>query len=93
MRTLTFEQISDGRFGGTENKLNEITNNVLVKLNALTGVKVITEEVRKLDFPDAPSWRQRFYVTKTGRNVTWNEIYAAVNSVKAVPFDFKSVKL
>jgi len=34
-------------------------------------------------------YRADFYVTKTTRKVTWNDIYKLVNSVKAVPYDFK----
>jgi hypothetical protein len=33
-------------------------------------------------------YRADFYVTKTTRKITWNDIYKLVNSVKAVPYKF-----
>ena len=99
VNTLTFVQISDSRFSGSEQELATLSGNVLKALSSLPGVIVQADEARLLEFsvPDesdkVKSWRQRFFVQKssfvqkTGRVTTWDDIRRAVNSVKAVPYE------
>lgn len=93
VRTLTFQQISDSRFNGSELGLAKLTSEVESSLSALPGVKIQIEELRCLENSETStkSWRQRFNVQKLGRKTTWNDVYKAVNSVKAVPYDFVSM--
>ena len=93
-KTLTFVQISDSRFSGSEGELEVLSETVLKALSSLAGVTTQTDEARLLEFsaPDeagkVKSWRQRFYVQKTGRVTNWDDVRRAVNSVKAVPYEF-----
>lgn len=99
-KTLTFVQISDSRFSGSASKLEALSNDVQEALSALPGVTVQTDEPGHITFSQArldgesnawgeiQSWRQRFYVQKTGRKTSWNDIYKAVNGVKAAPYEF-----
>ena len=93
VRTLTFQQISDSRFNGSEFELGKLTSGVESALSVLPEVKFQIEELRYLDSSETStkSWRQRFNVQKVGRKTTWNDVYKAVNSVKAVPYDFVSM--
>ena len=92
MRTLTFEQVSDSRF--TEKpaeELREIKRAVIRKLSELEGLTVRHDPVIKYEFDGleyASQFRCRFYVHKQGRKTTWDDVYRAVNSVKAVPYKF-----
>ena len=90
IRTLTFQQISDSRFNGSETELNKLTVGVLSALSKLSGIKVQIEESRATECQKTSdkSFRQRFYVQKTGRKTTWKDVYKAVNSIKAVPYGF-----
>lgn len=94
IRTLTFEQISDSRFSGSKLELEENSRKIIRELSALIGITVKVEEIRELEFtnPDTQeksiSWRQRFFIKKTGRKTTWNDVYRTVNETKAVPYDF-----
>lgn len=98
-RTLTFVQISDSRFSGSEQELETLSKNVLKALSSLAGVTAQTDEIRMLEFSvpgeagKVKSWRQRFYVQKsghvqkTGSVTTWEDVRRAVNSVKSVPYE------
>ncbi|WP_063664376.1 hypothetical protein [Aliivibrio fischeri] len=88
MRTLTFEQISDTRFSGSKVKLNNIRNKIIKALNTLDGLIFQIEPPRKLEMNGEASFRQRYFVQKSGRKTTWNDVYRAINSVKPVPYDF-----
>ena len=92
MKTLTFVQISDSRFSGSEKELESICKNVVDELSSLIGVSVRTENMRVVKFTnfessDSYSWRKRVFVQKT-KETTWNNIYKTVNKVKSVPYKF-----
>ena len=89
MRTLVFDQITDSRF--TDNPAELIRDrkrNIIGKLKALPGVHVEHDSPYKVEFPENVQFRCRFYVQKTGRKTTWNDVYKAVNSVNAAPYRF-----
>ena len=90
IRTLTFEQISDSRFNGSEQELTKLSEKVLSTLSELADVKVQVDKHRLIEFNGGSikSWRQRFFVQKNTRKTTWEEVYSAVNAVKAAPYDF-----
>ena len=93
MKTLTFEQITDDRFeNNIEQRLKERVDKISEILNHMEGVQCIHSEIWKVTFnSDSESntqYRCRFHVKKEGRKTTWNDIYKAVNSVKAVPYSF-----
>ena len=90
MKTLHFQQIADSRFNtglpDLELRISQITS----KLSDLPGVTVKVDEPYRIDWgePDPNTqYRANFYVTKDKR-VTWDTIYALVNSVKPVYYRF-----
>ena len=92
-RTLVFQQIVDSRFKG-ENKslLVRRVRAVVNNLRKLDGVKVSTGKPRKIVWgPPEPAtqWRVDFRVQKTSNETTWNDVYRAVNKVKAAPYSFR----
>ncbi len=93
MSTLHFQQIVDSRQrGDSKALLDKRVEEIKDKLAALPDVTVRVENPRKVYFgPPEPSvqWRVDFYVRKTSRATTWDDIYRAVNSVKAVPYSFE----
>ena len=89
MRMLTFEQITDSRFDtNIEQLLMERVDKISTLLSNYDGVNVMYDNIRKVTFNNDIQYRCRFYVTKTTRKITWNDIYKIVNSVKAVPYNF-----
>ena len=89
VKPLTFDQISDSRFSGSEEELKFLSESVLYELSLLMGISVKVDEVRVLKFSDdgngnaIQSWRQMFYVQKVGRMSSWNDVFEVVNNVKA----------
>ena len=97
MRTLTFEQITDGRFDNPSGLLRLLTKRITLikeKLN-IEGVQVTVGEPYEIKWPARKltpahsQFRAKFYITKNTRKLTWNDIYRIVNSVKAVPYKFE----
>ena len=96
MRTLTFTQITDSRFDpNPAAMIREYKRQVIEKLKKLPGVNVEKGEVYRVEFDNDPfgtlgneQYRIQFWVQKTGRKTTWNDVYSAVNSVNPVPFKF-----
>jgi len=92
MATLRFQQIVDSRRkGDTKALLIRRVKAIEKKLSQLPDVTFTIENPRKVYFgPPEPSvqWRVDFKVKKSSRRTTWNDIYRAVNSVKAVPYSF-----
>ena len=88
MRTLYFEQITDDRFDKDIYNLLENRVKKLKELLNIDGVEVNTGFIYDVDFENNQQFRCKFYITKTTRKVTWNDIYKIVNSVKAVPYTF-----
>ena len=95
MRTLRFTQITDSRFDNDiQNLLADRVKLIKEKLSALEGVRVKAGASTHYEFPgDEPNeqYRSEFYVVKEGRKTTWDDVYRAVNSVKAVPYRFEDV--
>jgi len=90
MASIWFQQISDSRFkGNTKAKMLRNVSQIEKSLKALPDVTVQVGKPRKIVWgPPEPNiqWRVDFYVTKTGRATTWDDVYRAVNKVKPVPF-------
>ncbi|MCG3207269.1 MAG: hypothetical protein FOGNACKC_00869 [Anaerolineae bacterium] len=90
MATRKFDQIVDSRFGQGLPLLEQWTQEILAALAVLPGVVVSATPPRFLKFSDSEpctQWRRTFYVTKTGRRTTWNQVFAAVNKIKPAAFD------
>lgn len=91
MRTLTFEMIGDSRFDG-ENFLEvgkELSDRVKELLGNIDGVKLEYDRALRYECSTCEQVRQRFYVKKTTRKPTWNDIMKIVNSVEAVNYSWK----
>jgi len=91
MSTMTFETITEQGPSHMDNQAGQIE----AVLNNLADIHVQRLPARTYHFPPEPGrsstqWRTRFYVTKQpGRTATtWNQIYKAVNSVKAAHYQF-----
>ena len=89
MRMLCFEQITDDRFDTDIYNLLENRVRKIKELLNIEGVEVSTGNIYDVDFGTNKQCRCKFYVKKNTRNVTWNDIYKIVNSVKAVPYTFR----
>jgi hypothetical protein len=93
-RTLYFQQITDSRFEPIEKCLpilQERINRIKELLN-IEGVNVKIEEPYMVDWRNTSEnniqYRVNFYVTKTTRKLTWNDIYNLINSIKPVSYKF-----
>lgn len=100
IRTLTFEQIQDDRFNGSKEGLLRIHTQILEAFKGNENVVISVEAIRDLEFKSSATdggntqWRQRYFIQKSGRQLTWNDVYKAINKIKAVPYSFtKSPKL
>ena len=99
-RTLTFEQITDSRFGGTLEDLKARDLALINRFNQLSGLIVRSEECRTLLFDNdngvggkSNSFRKRYYIQKLNRKTTWNEIYDAINKIKAAYYSFSNMDI
>jgi hypothetical protein len=90
MRTLLFTQISDSRF--TDDTLSEIIrikHGVIEEMEKLPDVEFRYLNERILTWTDRTNQRRiTFHVQKHSSRTTWNDIYTAVNKIKAVPYKF-----
>jgi len=91
MATMTFESITEQGPDQMDKQAGQIED----LLTALPGIQIQREPTRPLHFPPEPGrsgnqWRTRFYVMKQpGRTqTTWNQVYDAVNSIKAAYYKF-----
>lgn len=90
MRILTFSQILDSRFcENNKEEIVKIEQQLKAKLN-IEGVKIKSFDIRKIDFGDCTQYRQDYFILKTTRRITWNDIYKIVNSVRATPYTFRN---
>lgn len=87
-RTLCFEQITDDRFYDDIYNLLEARVKKLKELLNIEGVEVRTDDIYEVNFVKNKQYRCKFYVTKSTRKVTWNDIFKIVNSVNPVPYHF-----
>lgn len=93
VRCVTFEQIVDSRFENIS-KGEQILQDRKDEIIELCGnnFSVYTQRIKFYDWPDGETqYRQRYFVRKNNNQVTWNDLYKIVNSVKAVPYDFDKV--
>ena len=104
MRTLYFTQITDDRFEENIRQLLEERVQKIKEILNMDGVSVTVSGIEDIHFTGHTEYREdgsityrtepnnqcrcRFQVRKTTRKVSWNEIYALVNSVKPVPYHF-----
>ena len=103
-RTLYFTQITDDRFDKDIRALLEERCERLKELLCIEGVDVVVFPIENIHFEGHTEYwengtiayttsgnnqcRCRFEISKNNREVSWNDIYAIVNSVKAVPYAF-----
>lgn len=93
VKCVTFEQIVDSRFEDIS-KGEKILNDRKDEIIELCGddFSVYTNKIEFLDWEDDESqYRQRYYIRKNNNNVSWNDLYKIVNSVKAVPYKFDKI--
>lgn len=90
---LTFQQIVDNRFvdGDLLLELNKINTKIINEINKLEGVYVKFKEPYEVDFIDNLQYRQNYFIKKTTRKITWNDIYKTINNIKAVPYKFSKL--
>lgn len=90
MRTLTFTQIADSRsVDDIVSEINRIKNGLIEALEILPDVSFRYLNQRQLNWDDgSKQLRITIHVQKHSRRTTWNDIYAAVNSVKAAHYKF-----
>jgi len=91
MPTLTFEIVTELGAAALTKQADQID----ALLNSLPGLRIQREPTRTYHFPIEPDSgitqrRIRFYVMKQpGRTpTTWNQVYAAVNSVQPAVYRF-----
>lgn len=96
MRTLTFEQITDGRFDDPDTLLDLLNGRIELikaKLN-IDGVEVTVENPYEIKWdarqfePAHSQWRAKFFLRKSTPHITWNDIFGLINSVKAASYKF-----
>lgn len=93
VRCVTFEQIVDSRFDDIS-KGEKILNDRKDEIIELCGddFSVYTNKIEFLDWGDDESqYRQKYYIRKNNNDVSWNDLYKIVNSVKAVPYKFDKI--
>lgn len=104
MRTLYFTQMTDDRFDRNIKSLLEERVREIKKLLNVDGVKVVISDIEDIHFDGHTKYREdgsivyktepnnqcrcKFEVIKTTRELSWNDIYKIVNSVKPVPYSF-----
>lgn len=87
-RFLVFEQIVDSRF--EKEPLKKI-NSIVKKLdNILNKNSILFEHtnLQLINFVDNNFQYRVKYKIKNKANLTWNDVYKLINSVKAVPYKF-----
>ena len=89
-RTLKFQQIADNRFVSDVNEeIERLKDEVCKALDKLPGVEYECHDFHGLlKWDDGEIQRRYTFYVKKDRQVTWNDVFTVVNSVKAVPYDF-----
>lgn len=90
-----FTHIIDSRFtAGDENQLRALLRARIEEtrkaLHELGGVAFAFSRPRLLKFTQEESgiqWRADCWMYKSSRQVRWDDVYAVVNTIKAVPYD------
>ena len=90
--SFEFEFITDSRFGGTEKKLQNMDKKLKEVIKKMPGVylKELTK-IRELTWNrvEIPKeergvqWRKKYLVSKSTRNITWNDVMGEINKIQA----------
>lgn len=88
MRKLVFEMISDSRFEDYQKVGRARCAEVRKKLD-IDGITLEYDTLRHYEFDGGKQLRQKFYVSKNTRGITWQDVMKLVNSVRAVPYSWK----
>ncbi|MFK5950068.1 MAG: hypothetical protein QM500_14995 [Methylococcales bacterium] len=84
---ISFTQVCDTRFNEDVELLQSRIDSIMANLSSLKGVVATHQAIKKLTFADAEpctQWRVDFVVQNKGRLSTWDDVYSAINKVKAV---------
>lgn len=92
-RSLYFTQVVDDRFvkGDLKSLLKSNVDKIKENLSNL-DVTIKTGPMRELIFKDregGTQYRIDFIIQRNSNKVKWNDVYSAVNAVKAVPYTLK----
>lgn len=87
-RVLKFQQVTDDRFDKNINELLQSRLDELTNKLDIDGVEFSYDEPHEVDFRDSKQWRADCTIKKITNDLTWNDIFKIVNSVKAVPYKF-----
>jgi len=92
-RSLFFTQVVDDRFdkGDLKSLLKSRVDKIKENLSNL-DVTIKTGPMRELKFKDSEGntqYRIDFIIERNSNKVKWNDVYSAVNAVKAVPYTLK----
>ncbi|MEZ8989195.1 hypothetical protein AB4571_02695 [Vibrio breoganii] len=95
-RTLFFDQHASSLNNETIDTLIAKSAKIINDLSSLEGVEVRTDEIKTLSTTISGqvklAWKQRFYVQKSSRIVTWNTIFATVHNTRASYYEFKQLR-
>lgn len=91
-RILTFQFIADDRFNQDKSYLEELDLSLKDAIDTLQDIVRIIDEtpIIELSFGEpepGKQWRKRYCLSKT-RDITWDGLYAIINSVQANPYEF-----
>lgn len=89
-RKMTWELITDSRFEGDDYmaKGKQLSDKIITKLGNMAGIELEYDYGIGVDFGECKQFRKRFYVSKTTRKITWNDIMSMVNEVKSAPYEW-----
>ena len=92
-RSLHFTQVVDDRFdkGDLKSLLKSRVDKIKDALSNL-DVSIKTGPMRELKFKDSENntqYRIDFIIDKNSNKVKWDDVYGAINTVKAVPYTLK----
>jgi hypothetical protein len=94
-RVLTFTQTANNL-----EELDNVHNKLMPLLESQPSLDIVANEIKvwnmdmsKYDRPSYQIYERRYYVQKTGRKLTWNDVYGLVNSVKATSYSFKTMRI
>jgi len=81
---IRFEVITDSRDGVLAyERLMLLTHAIDVALYRLANVETVHTDTRLVNFGADYQYRASYIVRKTGRAVTWNDVYRTINATYA----------
>lgn len=88
-RILTFEQK-----GKCENELQERHEKLKALLSNHSTLEVCNNKLNQWNLQDGSKhYEIKYYIQKSGRKLTWNDVYKLVNDICPVPYDFMSGRI